>query len=70
MGNVRAPGAGRARVSDVAAAAGVSPTTVSHALSGARAVNPETRERILASRANSGTCPTAWRADCVAGAPG
>jgi LacI family transcriptional regulator len=30
----------RARISDVAAEAGVSVTTVSHALSGARTVNP------------------------------
>jgi len=41
------PGTGRARASDVAAAAGVSATTVSHALSGARTVNAATRERIL-----------------------
>ncbi len=34
-------------IASVAAAAGVSPTTVSHALSGKRAVSPETRERIL-----------------------
>ncbi|MGN6219620.1 MAG: LacI family DNA-binding transcriptional regulator [Microbacterium sp.] len=51
-----APG-GRARVSDVAAAAGVSPTTVSHALSGARAVNAETRERILAVAQELGYVP-------------
>jgi len=51
------PGGGRARVSDVAAAAGVSPTTVSHALSGARAVNPETRERILAVARELGYVP-------------
>src|SRR6478735_12253218 len=48
---------GRARVSDVAAAAGVSPTTVSHALSGARAVNAETRERILAVARELGYVP-------------
>jgi LacI family transcriptional regulator len=48
---------GRARVSDVAAAAGVSPTTVSHALSGARAVNAETRERILSVARELGYVP-------------
>ena len=51
------PGAGRPRVSDVAAAAGVSPTTVSHALSGARAVNAETRERILSVARELGYVP-------------
>lgn len=35
------------RIADVAAAAGVSPTTVSHALSGKRAVSEATRARIL-----------------------
>lgn len=35
------------RIADVAAAAGVSPTTVSHALSGKRAVSRETRDRIM-----------------------
>lgn len=48
---------GRPRVSDVAAAAGVSVTTVSHALSGARAVNAETRERILAVARDLGYVP-------------
>lgn len=57
MGNGSASGSGRARVSDVAAAAGVSPTTVSHALSGARAVNAETRERILAVARELGYVP-------------
>ncbi|WP_127473244.1 LacI family DNA-binding transcriptional regulator [Microbacterium sulfonylureivorans] len=47
----------RARVSDVAAAAGVSQTTVSHALSGARAVNAETRERILSVARELGYVP-------------
>ncbi|BBY46693.1 LacI family transcriptional regulator (plasmid) [Mycolicibacterium arabiense] len=37
----------RVVISDVAAAAGVSPTTVSHALSGRRAVSEETRRRVL-----------------------
>lgn len=37
----------RVGIRDVAAAAGVSLTTVSHALSGARAIKPETRERVL-----------------------
>lgn len=37
----------RSSIQSVAAAAGVSPTTVSHALSGKRAVSAETRERIL-----------------------
>jgi LacI family transcriptional regulator len=38
---------GRVVISDVAAAAGVSPTTVSHALSGRRAVSETTRRRVL-----------------------
>lgn len=57
MGTGRAPGTGRARVSDVAAAAGVSPTTVSHALSGARTVNAATRERILTIARELGYVP-------------
>jgi LacI family transcriptional regulator len=57
MGSPRTPGTGRARVSDVAAAAGVSPTTVSHALSGARTVNAATRERILAVADELGYVP-------------
>ena len=47
----------RARISDVAAAAGVSVTTVSHALSGARTVNPQTRERILSVAESLGYAP-------------
>lgn len=57
MGSGRVPTSGRARVSDVAAAAGVSPTTVSHALSGARTVNAATRERILAIASELGYVP-------------
>lgn len=56
-GRTEARPTGRARVSDVAKAAGVSPTTVSHALSGARAVNAETRERILAVARELGYVP-------------
>ena len=37
---------GRASLAQVAAAAGVSPSTVSHALNGTRAVRAETRERV------------------------
>lgn len=57
MGNSPVLGGRRPRVSDVAAAAGVSPTTVSHALSGARAVNAETRDRILAVARELGYVP-------------
>ncbi|MFC8682686.1 LacI family DNA-binding transcriptional regulator [Microbacterium ureisolvens] len=57
MADVPSRSTRRARVSDVAAAAGVSPTTVSHALSGARAVNAETRERILAVARELGYVP-------------
>lgn len=47
----------RPQISDVAHAAGVSPTTVSHALSGARAVNADTRARILEVAARLGYAP-------------
>ena len=47
----------RARITDVAGAAGVSITTVSHAMSGARTVNPQTRERILEAAASLGYAP-------------
>lgn len=39
--------AGRTSLAEVAAAAGVSPSTVSHALNGTRAVRAETRERVI-----------------------
>lgn len=48
---------GRARISDVARVAGVSPTTVSHAMSGARSVNAQTRERILVAARELGYAP-------------
>lgn len=38
---------GRVTIKEVAAAAGVSPTTVSHTLSGKRRVDPETRARVV-----------------------
>lgn len=41
----------------VAAAAGVSPTTVSHALSGTRAVRAETRERVIRAAERLGYTP-------------
>ncbi|MFC3688494.1 substrate-binding domain-containing protein [Aquipuribacter hungaricus] len=53
---------GRATLSDVAAAAGVSPSTASLAFSGAGPVAPATRERVLAAAADlgySGPDPTA-----------
>ena len=48
-GNTRRPGAavGTASLAEVAAEAGVSPSTVSHALNGTRAVRAETRERVM-----------------------
>lgn len=47
----------RVGIRDVAAAAGVSPTTVSHALSGARAINAETRARVLDAAERLGYSP-------------
>ena len=46
-------------ISDLARAAGVSPTTVSHAFSGRRHVDPETRERIQALAREIGYHPNA-----------
>jgi LacI family transcriptional regulator len=47
----------RPSITSVAAAAGVSPTTVSHALSGTRPVRTETRERVLRAAAELGYTP-------------
>jgi LacI family transcriptional regulator len=47
----------RPSITSVAAAAGVSPTTVSHALSGTRAVRAETRERVIRAAAELGYTP-------------
>lgn len=47
----------RPSIAAVAALAGVSPTTVSHALSGARAVRAETRERVIRAAAELGYTP-------------
>jgi LacI family transcriptional regulator len=47
----------RTSIRAVAAAAGVSPTTVSHALSGTRAVRAETRERVIRAAAELGYTP-------------
>lgn len=49
----------RATIKDVAHAAGVSPTTVSHALSGNRAVRRETHERIMRVAEELGYRPSA-----------
>jgi len=45
-------------IADVAARAGVSPTTVSHALSGKRKVSDTVRERVLAAMAELGYVPS------------
>lgn len=47
----------RAGIRDVAAAAGVSPTTVSHAFSGARSLSPETQARVLQEADRLGYSP-------------
>ena len=47
----------RPTIAAVAAAAGVSPTTVSHALSGSRAVRAATRDRVLRVAAELGYAP-------------
>jgi LacI family transcriptional regulator len=52
-----ADAARRPSIANVAAAAGVSPTTVSHALSGSRAVRAETRERVIRAAAELGYTP-------------
>lgn len=56
-GGGRHGAAPRSGIRAVAEAAGVSPTTVSHALSGARAVRPETRERVLRAATELGYTP-------------
>ena len=52
-----AAAARRPSIRAVAALAGVSPTTVSHALSGTRAVRAETRERVIRAAADLGYTP-------------
>ncbi|WP_448808111.1 LacI family DNA-binding transcriptional regulator [Agromyces bauzanensis] len=56
-GRASADGLRRPGIAAVAAAAGVSRTTVSHALSGARAVRVETRDRVLRAAAQLGYTP-------------
>ncbi|CAD6005129.1 LacI family DNA-binding transcriptional regulator [Agreia sp. COWG] len=51
------PGERRIRIGDVAALAGVSSTTVSHALSGIRTVKAATRERVLQAAAELDYAP-------------
>ena len=48
-----------ATISDVARAAGVSVSTVSYAISGARPIRPETRERIQSAMRSMGFQPNA-----------
>lgn len=55
--NKKVRASARVGIRDVAAAAGVSPTTVSHALSGARAINSATRERVLEIAEKMGYSP-------------
>jgi DNA-binding LacI/PurR family transcriptional regulator len=52
-----APGAGAATIKDVARAAGVSPTTVSHVYSGNRHVASDTKERVRAAALRLGYSP-------------
>lgn len=49
---------GKVSIADVALHAGVSPTTVSHAISGSRPVSPEMRQRVEASMAALGYVPS------------
>ena len=59
-------------IKDVAAAAGVSVTTVSHVLNHVAyaRVGAETRERVQEAPAGSGTARTGWRRRCGPSAPG
>jgi LacI family transcriptional regulator len=57
MGGATDAAGRRPSIATVAAAAGVSPTTVSHALSGSRAVRAETRERVIRVAADLGYTP-------------
>ncbi|MGX6447763.1 LacI family DNA-binding transcriptional regulator, partial [Patulibacter sp. S7RM1-6] len=52
------PPRARATIRDVAAAAGVSPTTVSHALNGKGSVDPATRDRVVAAADELGYRPS------------
>ncbi|WP_245867174.1 LacI family DNA-binding transcriptional regulator [Serinibacter salmoneus] len=61
----------RAKLSDVAAAAGVSTSTVSLVLNDrARRIPAATREKVRRPRPRSDTPRTPWPAACARGAPG
>jgi DNA-binding LacI/PurR family transcriptional regulator len=60
----------RIGIKDVAAAAGVSPTTVSHALSGKGRVTPATRERIVRIAGELGYRPNASAVNLASGRTG
>ena len=53
----RSRATGRVTLADVARLAGVSPITVSRALRGERAVDPELVARVRPQPGNSATCP-------------
>ena len=64
--SIRAPVAGRPRMAEVAAAAGVSVTTVSHVINETRVVSPDTAHRVRTAIAEVGYCHPLSRSPILA----